>query len=122
MLNAYNGHQTPCALVIEAAFSETFVLKANGALGEPPGLGHFVNQKLFGLSGGRVLFEEGVLERVEIGGVFARDDQSAAGETMLEGITRRSQFSGGASRAGRALGVLAVGGESGGGDGGCSAG
>jgi hypothetical protein len=47
---------------VDSVSREAFVLKAEGALGEPPGLRHFVNKHLFGRIGGLVLGEQGFKE------------------------------------------------------------
>jgi hypothetical protein len=40
---------------IDASFGESFVLEANGALPQPPGLGHLLDEERFGLVRRRVL-------------------------------------------------------------------
>ncbi len=77
-------------LFIDAGFGKAFVLEAEGALGKPPGLGHFVDEKFFGRVGGLLLFHEVVEEGFERGRIFARDDESAAGEAVFQRIARRS--------------------------------
>lgn len=56
---------------------ETFVLQADGALGQPPGLGHVMDEHLFGGVGGLVLGEKGFEEGPERGRVFASNHERA---------------------------------------------
>ena len=59
------------AFLIDTFRVETVVLKAEGALCQPPGLGDLVNQQLFGWISGLMLGEQGGKERFESGGIFA---------------------------------------------------
>ena len=54
---------------------KALVLEAKGALGEPLGLGHLVNQHFFGCVGGLMLFEESVQEGFEGDRVFTGNDE-----------------------------------------------
>ena len=72
------------ALFVDSAVgSEALVLKANGALAQPVGLGQVVHEKLFGGVGGLVLLVKCFAERCESGGIFAGDEQGAGGEAVL---------------------------------------
>jgi hypothetical protein len=97
------------AFGVHAFAREALVLEAKGALGEPLGLDHLFYKDVFGRVGGLVLVEESGLEGGERGGIFARDEEDAAGEAVFRGITRRSQFAHGGARAGGVLGVAAIG-------------
>jgi hypothetical protein len=87
---------------------ETVVLQADGALREPMRLRHFGDEQFLGGAGGLVLGEEHGQKRIEGGGVFPRDDDLTARETVFDRITRRSQFAFRAAWSGRILGVLAI--------------
>lgn len=87
---------------------EALVLEAKGALGEPEGLGHLMNEHFFGRIGGLVVGEKGFEKRFEMGGVFAGYQERAGSESVFERIARRSQFALGRARAGGVEGVRAV--------------
>jgi hypothetical protein len=97
------------AFGVYAFAREALVLEAKGALGKPVGLGHLFYKDVFGRVGGLVLVEEGGLEGRERGGIFAGDEEDAAGEAVFCGITRRSQFAHVGARTAGVLGVAAIG-------------
>jgi hypothetical protein len=59
-----------------------------------------MDEQFFGGSGGQVLGEQASEERLKCSGIFTGDDEPRGGETVLQRITRRSQFSSGRARAG----------------------
>ena len=76
---------------INPRFGEGLVLKADGALREPPGLGHLLHQERFCFGSGGVLGREIGEERLEAGGIFAWDDDAAGGESeckCVEGMAK----------------------------------
>jgi len=72
------------------------------------GLRHFGDEDFFGFAGRLVFRAERFQKLLEGSGVFAWDYQLAAGETVLGGITRRSQFARESARTRGELRVLAV--------------
>ena len=96
------------AFLVDAIRREAVVLERERSLHEPVGLGHFADEQFFGRVGGLVVIEQVLEQRFEGGGIFAGDDELAGGESMFEGITRRSQFAFWRDRAGGMGGVGTV--------------
>ena len=69
--------------IVEAGEGEAVILKAEGALEEPIGLGELVDEDLFGGIGGLVFAEQGSAEGFEGGGVLAGDEGDGGGEAVL---------------------------------------
>ena len=95
-------------LFVYALRCEAVVLQADSPLFKPVGLGHLADEELFRGIGGLVVIEQVLEQRLESVGIFAGDDEQAGGESMFEGITRRSQFALGRDRAGGMGGVGTV--------------
>lgn len=85
---------------IDAGFGESLILNADGALHEPPGLGHLPNQERFGLAGGSVLVGEMGQQGFEFGGIFARYDGAAGSEPVFERVGAGDGFAFGCCWAG----------------------
>lgn len=110
------------AFLVDAGGREALALQTEGALHEPVCLGYFVDEEFFGRVGRLVVIEQVLEQRFEGGGVFTQarttcnkrtvrfawGDELTGGESVFEGITRRSQFAFGRDRAGGMGGVGAV--------------
>jgi hypothetical protein len=75
-------------------------LEANGAVFEPVGFRDFVDERGFGVVGRLVIVEEAVEEGFVGGGIFARDDELAAGQAVFESILAGSSFTFGSAGSG----------------------
>jgi hypothetical protein len=90
--------------------SEAFVLKAEGALSEPPRLSQLQNEEFFGRVL-RIVFGNQRREKsIEGGAIFTCDDQFPRSKAVLERVARGSVLPFSGSRAGRMLGIGSVGG------------
>lgn len=67
---------------VDAVHRDAVDLEAEGALAEPKGLGHFVDEHFFGGAGGLVLGQQGLAKGFERGGILARDDERAGSESI----------------------------------------
>jgi hypothetical protein len=68
-------------------------LQTNGALAQPEVLRHAEDEIFFGSGGGLVLFKKTCGERLEFGGIFARDDELAGSEAVAEAVAGRRGLS-----------------------------
>src|SRR5947209_2918585 len=73
-------------MVARADFVEADALEIEGALGEPPVLGHALDEQVFGRSCGTMLVLPAVEEFFEFVLVFVRQEDEAAGEPMAERV------------------------------------
>ena len=77
---------------VDTAGGKAVVLKAKGALGEPPGLGHLVNEQFFGGMGGLVFFEQVLNKRFEGSRILAWHHELAGGQSVFERVAGGSRF------------------------------
>lgn len=84
-------------------------LQLFGAEGFPLGVGHLVNQVLFGVVARLVVGLDAGVEGVEFGGVLVGEDEGAGAEAMAEGVEAGAGFAGGGAGAGGFFGVAAIG-------------
>ena len=75
------------------ARGDSFALQADGAVHEPLEFHHVGEQEAFGGCGGFVLRGELAFEFGKLFGIFARDEERAAGETVAERVHGRCGFS-----------------------------
>ena len=74
----------------------------------PEVLGELVDQNFFDGVGGLMLIAESGAEMIELGGIFAGQDELLRVEAVLERVLRRTQLSDGALGSGTVLGVSAI--------------
>lgn len=66
-------------LFVDCGCGEALVLEANGALGEPMGLGHPGDEEFFGGGRGVVFVKQVMQERFKGGAILAGNDELAGG-------------------------------------------
>ncbi len=85
---------------IDEGFGESLILDTDGALREPPGLGHLPDQERFGFRGRGMLGEQTLQKRFEIRGIFAGNDDATGSKPVFEGVAAGDDFALGGARAG----------------------
>ncbi len=91
------------------------ILETLGTEAEPEMFGELVDERVFAGSSRLMLFAVGGEEIVEVFLVFGGQDGKLAAETVFEVVARRDGESSGGGRAGAELRILAIGGQTGGG-------